>query len=120
MLKREILIAGGIDYDAGIQRFMNKKHLFERVLSSFLGDTTVTQGKRCLEAKDYNGLFESMHELKGVSGNLSITELFALTSSLVEDLRAGRYDFLESRFIQIETVCKNAKDAIVAAGGKVV
>lgn len=42
-----------------------------------------------MEEKDVSGAFEAAHALKGLTGNLSLKELYRQTGILTEDLRRG-------------------------------
>jgi HPt (histidine-containing phosphotransfer) domain-containing protein len=87
-MTREYLMSLGIDYDDAMNRFMGNSELFENFLKSFKDDTSYAQLVKALEAKDVDAAFNAAHSLKGLSGNLSMKDLYNHVCVLVEELRA--------------------------------
>lgn len=86
--KKEELIAAGIDVDSVLQRFMGSEKLMEKFLKRFLDDVTFGQLCDSIAANDCDGAFRAAHTLKGVAGNLGMTELFDCVSAMTEKFRA--------------------------------
>ncbi len=80
----------GIDYEKGVAHCMGDEELFMEILAMFLEDSSFGRAKAAYESKDYEVLLKSVHELKGVSGNAALTELYKTTCELVEYLRNGK------------------------------
>ena len=113
----ETLKRAGIEYDSGPERFMGDVELYETVLSMFLSDRSIDEADEARRRGDYSGMFEALHELKGVAGNEDMTVLYRSVSSAVELLRSGPYDG-EAIDGAYETVKKNysaAKQGIIDA-----
>ncbi len=86
--KKEMLTAAGIDVDGVLQRFMGSEKLMEKFLRRFADDVTFGQLRDCIAAGDCDGAFRAAHTLKGVAGNLGMTELFQGVSVMTEKFRA--------------------------------
>lgn len=84
---REILTNGGIDVDGMLQRCMGSEALVVRLLKKFPADATYARLVEAFAKNDADGALEASHTLKGVCGNLSISELFALLDKQVATLR---------------------------------
>ena len=87
-LKKERLMAAGIDVDGALERFMGNDALLERFLNKFLADRNYAALSAAVEAGDAAEALTASHTLKGVCGNLSMPELFRLLTCQVEALRA--------------------------------
>ncbi len=86
---REILINGGIDVDGILRRCMGSEALVMRLLKKFPADATYARLKEAFAENDAQRAVEASHTLKGVCGNLSVSELFALVDRQVIALRGG-------------------------------
>ena len=89
---KEKLAKAGIDAYSGIERFMGNEALFVKFLRRFPEDPNFGKLEAAVDCGDTKTAFEAAHTLKGVCGNLSMTELLRLVSSQVELLRAGELD----------------------------
>ena len=87
--KRKDLEAAGIDVQSALERFMDNEMLLERFLKKFLDDPNYEKLKAAQAAGDREGAVTASHSLKGVCGNLSMTELFDLFTRQVQMLREG-------------------------------
>jgi HPt (histidine-containing phosphotransfer) domain-containing protein len=117
MLDREILKGAGIDYEDGVRRCGDNSSLYERLLSLFLADDNFEGAKKGLADKDYDELFSRTHEIKGMSGNMSITDVYRTSSNVVALLRAKDYDAIPAAFAELEDAYGKATDAIESAQG---
>lgn len=88
-MKRDTLIAYGIDYDAGVRRFMGDSALYEEMLSVFLDDDTLDAAEAAFARGDYKAVFDAAHAMKGAAGNLDMTALYAGARRLTEYLRGN-------------------------------
>lgn len=91
-MNAEKYVESGIDYDAGLARFMGKERVYNSLLMSFLKDESYDNLKKALEDKDCKTAFDKAHTLKGACGSLAMTELEKVVSKVTEELRAGRLD----------------------------
>ena len=88
MINREKLQAAGINVEEGIHRMGGQESLYERFLNSFLDNPYYQKMLDAMECKDVEAAFQSAHALKGMAGNMSMTELFEAMVPLVEEFRA--------------------------------
>ena len=86
---KETLISGGIDVDGMLERCMGSEALVVRLLKKFPADATFPKLVEAFANNDAEGALTASHTLKGVCGNLSITELFTLLDRQVATLRHG-------------------------------
>ena len=87
-----LCLANGIDYEAGLARFMGREKVYEALLMEFLNDESYDKLKKALNDKDCKAAFDVAHTLKGVCGSLAMTELERVVSEVTEQLRAGRIE----------------------------
>lgn len=89
---RERLEKSGINVSVAVQRFMGQEMLFERFLIKFLNDPSYEKLKSAIDTGNKEAALIASHTLKGVCGNLSMSELFDLLSRQVEAFRADKWD----------------------------
>ncbi|MDY4610796.1 MAG: hypothetical protein SPD11_09325 [Sphaerochaetaceae bacterium] len=116
-MDRTLLIEYGIDYDAGLSNSLGDPEFFKTLLSMFLQDDCFPRAKTAYAAKDYKTLFTCMHELKGVTGNAALTELYMAVVPLLELLREGAASDAEvdRLFSVVEAVYRRTCEGIVLA-----
>lgn len=83
------LQAAGNDVPGALERFMGNEAMYLRFLGKLRQDESFGQLMAALEAGDAQAGFAAAHTLKGLYGNLGLTELVALNTPVVESLRAG-------------------------------
>lgn len=83
------LKALGINFDEAIERFMGKQNIYDKFLKKFPGAVSQYEVYEYFIAKDYEKALANAHTLKGVTGNLSITNLFEAYTEIVADLRGN-------------------------------
>lgn len=112
-----ILDSYDIDSAKGIARCMNDSGLYEKLLKMFLDDTSVKNGRISLDNNNRHGLFENMHALKGVCGNLEINGLYGIVVPLVELLRTngGTDEEISALFSKVEAEDARVREGIVSA-----
>lgn len=110
--KRELLISGGIDVDAMLDRCMGNENLLERLLKKFLADRSYYSLVEALQHGDENAAADASHTLKGVAGNLSIKDLYTLVDSQVQALRSHNMNDALSMMTDITSKYNNAVNAI--------
>ena len=83
------LESGGIDVAQALERVMGNEALLERLLGKFLDAPQYHALCAALERGDPEQAAAAAHTMKGMCGNLSMTELFRLFTMQVETLRGG-------------------------------
>lgn len=86
------LTDAGINVSEALGRFMGNEALLEKFLKKFLDDTNYFALCEAVKSGDNEAALTASHTLKGVSGNLSMTELCGLTTEQVRTYREGRPD----------------------------
>ena len=94
-----------IDFEDGIKRVMNNKAFFIKMLVKFKDDPNLKNLEAALAANDYEKAQVAAHTLKGLSGNLSLTELFKQSREIEAQIKAksvnpGQLDALKDVYKQ--------------------
>lgn len=97
----ERLTAYGADTVGAMGRFLDDQELYASCLDIFLEDPNFAKLGEALSAKQYADAFDYAHTLKGVAGNMGLTPMYEAICSLVEPLRANKYDQLDSLYAEI-------------------
>ena len=84
----EELKAYGADTDAGLQRCMNNESFYLRLVKMIPRDDNFRKLKEALEGGNLDAAFEAAHALKGSSGNLALTPIYAPVNKMTDLLRA--------------------------------
>ena len=101
---RKILAEAGVDIEDAMSRFMDNEALMLKVLRRFTEDDNFRHLKQAMEKKDAARAFEAAHTLKGLTGNLSLKDLYRETSILTEDLRSGDIDGAAEKMTDIDSL----------------
>ena len=78
-----------IDYKEGLQRVMNSKNLYHRLLKSFKDGSLVSALLTALQANDLKEMERAAHTVKGTAANLGLKELFELSLALETEIKGG-------------------------------
>lgn len=113
-MNNEKLQEAGIDWEDGIRRCAGRADLYERLLGMFVQDENYAQSLAAFESGDWESLFSHMHEIKGMSANLSMTELNAHAAEIVALLRARQYDGIAPVMEQLKVSHARVIEAIEA------
>lgn len=111
-MNRYKLTQAGVNPRDGIERFSGNKDLFEKYLNAFPQDPNFEKLKEGLKSKNIESAFQAAHALKGVSGNLSLEELFERIVPLVEELRAGSMEHADELMVPIEESYQKVVEAL--------
>ena len=116
-MKAEELNNAGIDYSAGLERFMDDAELYEMVLAAFARTNIPERARAAYDANDRETLLRVVHEAKGSSGNAGLNNIYAEASTLVKLLRSGDYadDDITESYLRFEKIYLSVQAAIKAA-----
>ena len=78
-----------INLDEGLARVRGNKALYTRMLSMFIDSKEVLQLETFLAEGNVVDAAGAAHSIKGIAGNLSLSELFNISNTLTEELRKG-------------------------------
>lgn len=114
-----VLKSYGVDYDNTMERFLQNKALYLRILGMLFEDENLKKLGDALKAEDYADAFDAAHTLKGVAGNLGLTPLFDAVCEIVEPLRReGEADYpslyrhVTEEFDQVKRMQEELKEAV--------
>ena len=110
------LMEAGIDVDDALVRLMQNEGLFLRFLRAFLQDGNFARLQEALAKGDVSSAFAAAHTLKGVAGNLSLRDLFARVSEVVECLRSGDLGAAAEKMPAVEAAYRAVVVAIGVEG----
>jgi len=90
-----------VDFNEGVKRVMNNAKFYVKMLGKFLADTSINNLEAALNANDFEAAYSAVHSLKGLSGNLSLTELFNQSLELENQIKAksiepGKFDVVKN------------------------
>jgi len=102
----------GIDCLAGIRRFAGNTALYEKYLKKFVDDENLSLAKKAMEEKNYEDVLRYIHTLKGITGNLSMIELFDSCAELVTIVRDKDYNRADEIFDKICLINSNICESI--------
>ena len=88
MLSIEKLKELGVSTDEGLTRCLNNEQFYFRLIGKAMADESFDKLKAAVEAGDLDTAFECAHALKGVTGNLALTQLYQPISEMTELLRS--------------------------------
>lgn len=77
-----------LDFAEGVNRCLNDENFYKKLLKTFINDKN--NYKAILNAykeKNFIELFDNMHSMKGVSGNLALKDLYELSKEFCDSLR---------------------------------
>lgn len=84
------LKALGANIDEAMNRFMNNKELYQKMLLKLPPNIEKLPVLSLIETGDNEGALANAHTLKGIMGNLSITPLYEGYTKIVDLFRAGK------------------------------
>lgn len=103
-MNKQHLVEAGIDVDSVLERFMGNEALMERFLKKFEQDPCYHDLLDAVQKQDAQQAFTASHTLKGVSANLSMTQLYDLTTKQVDLLRDDKAQEAFALMPQIQAV----------------
>ena len=109
---RQRLTQGGVDVDGVLERLMGSEALLERFLKKFLNDPTYESLLQAFQAGSPEQALTASHTLKGMCGNLSMTDLTQLFTRQVALLRAGDFAGAQAMLPDIAQAYDRAAQAI--------
>ena len=94
----KVLTECGIDYDEGLEKFLQSKDLYDGLLKDFLTDNSFDEAKIAVENKDSEGVIRTIHAMKSVTGTLCMNKLYLKCCDIVDAVRADRFADAEKSF----------------------
>lgn len=110
----DLLKNAGIDAEDAVKRFMGNESLYARMLGKFLDDKNYENLVNAISEKNEGEALTASHTLKGLCGNLSMSELFRLFTEQVTLFRADKWDEACAMMPEISGNYTKITDAIKA------
>jgi HPt (histidine-containing phosphotransfer) domain-containing protein len=92
----------GVDTEGALRRFSGNSALYERFLKKFLEDGTFSKITKAFEEESREDALMATHTLKGVTANLGMDKLFNISSSMVDCIRADRFEDAAGAYPQLK------------------
>ena len=81
-----------IDFADGLKRVVNNTKLYVKLLTKFRNENKLDDLEAAIAAGDMEKAKNAAHTLKGVSANLSLTELYKQSLALETQIKGGAAD----------------------------
>ena len=88
-MNKDELARIGINYDEGLKRFSGNAEIYQKFLLQFIDDHLFEELDQAMKDQDFGTAFTAAHTMKGITGNLSMNELYDKLVLFVEMLRGG-------------------------------
>lgn len=79
----------GIDINSAMERFLNNEEMYRSFLRRLPDENTYDNMLEAVRKKEVSYAFDEAHKLKGILGNLALTEAYNKLFDIVECLRRG-------------------------------
>ena len=76
-----------VNFDEGVKRVMNNAKFYVKMLGKFMADTSINDLNAALAENDLEKAYSAIHTIKGLAGNLSLTELFDQSLELENQIK---------------------------------
>ncbi len=107
-MNRTELIAAGMNVDEFLQRIMNNTALVKMFVGKFLEDSNFRDLTQAIQKGDMKSAESHCHTLKGMCGNMALTELFKLFVEQLAHFRGGSYESAIALMPRITELYNNA------------
>lgn len=91
----------GCDTAGAINRLLNNEETYLTFLEKYKGTFHIDELGEYLKQQKYQDAFDCVHNIKGAAGNLGLTPLYAISSTMTEKLRAKDYTDLNTTYQQL-------------------
>lgn len=108
--KKARLLAGGVNLQSALDRFMNNEKMLERYFDKFLNEKTYAELLKAIDEDDRETAQRAAHSLKSVCGTLGFEAMSRLVIDQEAKMRAGDWDGAVAMLPDI----KNAYQSICA------
>ena len=96
----------GTDTAGGLARCINNEEFYLKMVNLSLQDANFEKLKDTINEGDLKGAFEAAHALKGILGNVGLTQLYEPIAEMTEELRVRKEidysGYIETVFSELE------------------
>ena len=114
----DILKQAGIDYESGVERFLNQSNLYEAALGDFLKEKAMEQAEDAFTHADLPELEQCSHTIKGMAANMDMKPLFESARALNNLLKTcinPDSDIVERLFLDMKIKYYTVYNGIISA-----
>ncbi len=90
-----------VNVNEAIERFMGNRALYEQMLKKFPDAVSTHPVLEHIDSGNYDTAVANAHTLKGVSGNLSLTDIYRAYTEIVQLLRDGKPEQARIKLVDI-------------------
>jgi HPt (histidine-containing phosphotransfer) domain-containing protein len=109
----------GFDLEAGLKRLQGNRRLYRKLLLDFAANYTEIAGeiRKALDANDFDQTHSLVHNIKGLAGNLAVTDLLAAAIEM-EKLVKGKPEQapsdqeLKQKYADLENALNRALESV--------
>lgn len=101
----------GIDYVDAMDR-VGSADFYKKLAMKYLDDSNYVDLVAAMEVKDYEEGYSAAHALKGVSGNLSLANLFKVASAVSDALFEGEYEAAQKLMPELKAANEKAIEGL--------
>ena len=102
----------GIDYKDAMDRVGDNADFYKQLAMKYLDDSNYAELVAAMDAANYDDAYKAAHALKGVSGNLSLSDLYKASSAVSEALREGEYQAAGMLMPQVKEAHEKAVEGL--------
>ena len=115
MTLQEFYAQIGGSYADTVRRLCSESFVL-RFVKKYPANPSFDELCEAVDRSDWESAFRAAHTLKGVAGNLSLRDLFARVSEVVECLRGGDIGAAAEKMPAVEASYRKVVDALRAEG----
>lgn len=109
---RDTLTLAGINMETLLERLGQNELLLHRLLGKFLEDRNYGILEEAMRSGDREKALTASHTLKGISGNLSMDQLYQTVTAQVEAIRADDWNRAKQAMPEITMLYENLRSGI--------
>ncbi|MEG2086377.1 MAG: Hpt domain-containing protein, partial [Clostridia bacterium] len=102
-LIEQSLIEAGFDYKGSVKRFSNITAMYYKYLIKFKEDASFETALNAMKIYDLQKMYEAVHSLKGVSGNLGIDTLYFACQNVIVAIKNNSIEEIKNN-MQLLTI----------------
>ncbi len=88
-----------IDINGSLERFSNFEPMYIKYLKKFITEKTYDTFKQDIMSGNLSAVESSAHTIKGICGNLGLTELYEIYSNIVKSVRERDMSNLKNQYL---------------------
>ena len=95
----------GLDCTEMVEKFMDSEAMFLKFFKKFFtaADSVVQELSSAIAADDHAAIENRAHALKGLSGNIGLNGVYNPAKKIVDDVRAGHFEYYKDDFKKLLT-----------------